>query len=200
MTQTDNKRIHVAGSCIPLPGNNIDTDRIIPARFMKCVTFEGLEAYAFYEERFNDDGAEKEHSMNDPRFKGGSIFIVNKNFGCGSSREHAPQAMARFGMKAIIGESFAEIFIGNCVSLGIPAVTADAEAIVALSQAIEANPTLEVQIDLDEKVARYSDLIVVVDIPEAARQSLIEGTWDSTAQLYANLEQINVCIEALPYI
>lgn len=200
MTQTESKRVHVAGSCIPLPGNNIDTDRIIPARFMKCITFDGLEAYAFYDERFNYDGSEKEHPMNDSRFKGGSIFLVNKNFGCGSSREHAPQAMARFGLKAIIGESFAEIFIGNCVSLGIPAVTADAEAIAALNQAVEANPALEVQIDLDEKMVRYSNIIVAVDIPEAARQSLIEGTWDSTAQLYGNLEQINACIEALPYI
>ena len=143
MTNNDLQRRQITGTGIPVPGNDIDTDRIIPARFMKCVTFDGLEQYAFYDERFSGD-TPKAHPFNDDRFLGGSILIVNKNFGCGSSREHAPQALVRFGMRAIIGESFAEIFAGNCTALGVPAVTASQDHITQLMQAVESDPKIRI--------------------------------------------------------
>ncbi len=134
---TELKRNQVTGTGIPVSGNDIDTDRIIPARFMKCVTFEGLEQYVFYDVRFDAEGQPKAHPYNEARYQGGSVLIVNKNFGCGSSREHAPQALMRFGMRVVIGESFAEIFAGNCTALGIPAVTASAEDITALMETVD---------------------------------------------------------------
>ena len=200
MSQEDPKRQEVIGTGIPVPGNDIDTDRIIPARFMKCVTFDGLEQYAFYDVRFDEEGRTKDHPFNDPRFRGGSILIVQKNFGCGSSREHAPQALMRFGMRGIIGESFAEIFAGNCTALGIPAVTASQAAIAALSEAVENQPNLPIAIDLARKEVTCGSLKVPVDIPEAARQSLIEGSWDTTAQLLANQQEVQSTAAAIPYM
>ena len=124
----------VQGTAIPLPGNDIDTDRIIPARYLRSVTFEGLGSEVFKDERFNDDGSAKAHPFNDDKYSGATLLIVGRNFGCGSSREHAPQAIMRFGIKAIIGESFAEIFAGNCTSLGIPVCTADEQTIDELQK------------------------------------------------------------------
>src|SRR3989338_1893157 len=138
---TENHKLEIIeGKGIPIQGNDIDTDRIIPARFMKCVTFEGLGKYAFYDERFDENGNKKKHSFNEEKFLKGSILIVNKNFGCGSSREHAPQALQKFGIKAIIGESFAEIFASNCAVMGIPTVTAPYDAIENLMMFVEEKP------------------------------------------------------------
>ena len=145
------KRNIVEGKGIPVQGNDIDTDRIIPARFMKCVTFEGLGKYAFYDERFDGNGNKKKHSFNEEKFLKGSILIVNKNFGCGSSREHAPQALVKFGIKAIIGESFAEIFAGNCTVLGIPTVTAPHDAIENIMMVIKEKPETPLVVDLVNK-------------------------------------------------
>lgn len=180
---TELQRRQVTGTGIPVPGNDIDTDRIIPARFMKCVTFEGLEQYAFYDVRFDAEGQPKEHPFNEARYQHGSVLIVNKNFGCGSSREHAPQALMRFGMRAVIGESFAEIFAGNCTALGIPAVTASAEDVTALMQCVESAPSTALTLDLQGKTATCGDLTLAIDMPESSRQSLVDGTWDTTAQL-----------------
>ena len=137
------------GKALPIVGNDIDTDRIIPARYMKSVTFSGLGAFAFYDERFDHDKEPRIHPMNAEKHHGASILVVNKNFGCGSSREHAPQALRDYGIRAIIGESFAEIFAGNCTALGIPAVTATEADISALQKQISAGPETEVEIDLD---------------------------------------------------
>ncbi len=200
MSQEELKRQEVVGTGIPVPGNDIDTDRIIPARFMKCVSFDGLEKYAFYDVRFDEDGHSKDHPFNDPRFQGGSILIVRKNFGCGSSREHAPQALMRFGMRGIIGESFAEIFAGNCTALGIPAVTASQETISALIEAVENQPDTQITIDLMNKEVTYGSLKTPVDIPESARQALVEGSWDTTAQLLANQKEIQSTAAAIPYM
>lgn len=200
MTQENLLRRQVAGTGIPVPGNDIDTDRIIPARFMKCVTFDGLEQYAFYDVRFDENGQPKDHPFNDPRFKGGSILIVNKNFGCGSSREHAPQALMRFGMRAIIGESFAEIFAGNCTALGVPAVTTPLANIQALTTKVESDPQSEIVLNLESKTVTCGDLAVDVDIPESSRQALTEGTWDTTAQLLANQPDIEKTAAAIPYL
>src|SRR5690606_14986619 len=116
------KIVKVQGRGVYVPGDDIDTDRIIPARFMKCVTFDGLGAYAFYDARFDEQGNSKGHPLDDPRFRGATILLSNSNFGCGSSREHAPQALSKFGIRAIIAESFAEIFFGNATTLGMPCV------------------------------------------------------------------------------
>lgn len=196
---TELERRQVTGTGIPVPGNDIDTDRIIPARFMKCVTFEGLEQYVFYDVRFDAQGQPKAHPYNEARYQHGSVLLVNKNFGCGSSREHAPQALMRFGMRAVIGESFAEIFAGNCTALGVPAVTASAEDIAALMQVVNETPSTSITIDLDTKTATCGDLSVAVDIPESSRQSLVEGAWDTTAQLL-DRDAIALGADKIPYL
>ncbi len=200
MSDEDLRRREVVGTGIPVPGNDIDTDRIIPARFLKCVTFDGLEKGAFYDVRFDEEGRAKEHPFNDPRFEGGSILIVQKNFGCGSSREHAPQALMRFGMRGIIGESFAEIFAGNCTALGVPAVTASQATISALLEAVESHPDAQIGIDLARKQVTCGPLTAPVDIPESARQALVEGSWDTTAQLLANRQEIESTADGIPYL
>lgn len=194
------KREIIEGNGIPLPGNDIDTDRIIPARFMKVVTFEGLGKYVFHDERFDGDGRKKKHPFNEEKFLKGSILIVNKNFGCGSSREHAPQSLLRFGIKAIIGESFAEIFADNCVVMGLPTVIAPHDAIENLMMVIEEKPETPIQIDLINKRVIYGDFEVDIDIPEPHRFALIKGKWDSTAQLLQNKDEIKKTAERIPYL
>jgi 3-isopropylmalate/(R)-2-methylmalate dehydratase small subunit len=162
----------ICGAPLPLRGNDIDTDRIIPARFMKAITFDGLGRYAFHDQRFKDGGQELDHPMNDPRYqaKGPRIAVVNKNFGCGSSREHAPQALLRWGIKALVGESFADIFFGNCVALGLPCVIADETSIGRLLAAVEEDPTHEMTVDVNRLTVTYQDLKVAVKLPEGTRQ------------------------------
>ena len=150
MTSSESKRLKVEGRGIPLPGDDIDTDRIIPARYLREITFESLGKYAFYDERFDEAGAEKpwptgdkrelKHPLNDPRFQGGAILVVGRNFGCGSSREHAPQSLMRMGITAFIGESFAEIFSGNCTALGLAAARVSHEDALAISGMVEHDP------------------------------------------------------------
>ncbi|PSQ55295.1 3-isopropylmalate dehydratase small subunit [Halobacteriales archaeon SW_12_67_38] len=144
----------VSGTGVPIRGNDIDTDQIIPARFMKVVTFDGLGQFAFFDQRFDDDDQPKEHPMNEERFRDASVMVVNANFGCGSSREHAPQALKRWGIDALIGESFAEIFAGNCLALGIPTVTADAERIADLQEFVEDNPDAAIDVDVAAETVR----------------------------------------------
>lgn len=188
------------GLGIPVRENDIDTDRIIPARFMKCVTFEGLGEYAFYDARFTEDGKEKDFAFNDTRFKKGSIMVVNKNFGCGSSREHAPQALMRYGVKAIIGESFAEIFQGNCTTMGIPTATLGEVDIAELQAQVEKNPSLEITIDLEAKAVKAGGKTYKIVLKEAYRKALAEGSWDSTAALLANKPTIAEKVKSLPYM
>ena len=190
----------IEGRGIPLPGNDIDTDRIIPARFMKCITFDGLGQYVFYDERFDESGSKKGHPFNDEKFLDSSILIVNKNFGCGSSREHAPQALLRFGIKALIGESFAEIFAGNCTVMGIPTVTAPHDAIENIMMVVEEKPETPIQINLLTKKVVYGDFEVDINIPESSRFSLIRGVWDSTARLLQNRADIEKTAKMIPYL
>lgn len=201
MQQQSMERIVIEGRGIPLRGDDIDTDRIIPARYLKCVTFEELGAYAFYDERFTADGSEKEHPFNDPRYRNGSILVVNKNFGCGSSREHAPQSLMRMGIRAIVGESFAEIFAGNATALGIPTLRATAAAIEQLMTAVEADPT-KVRIDLESNTVTVPGQGVTIEttMPDSYRSSLIKGTWDTTAALLSNREDILAMRNRLPYL
>jgi 3-isopropylmalate/(R)-2-methylmalate dehydratase small subunit len=195
----ENKIIQISARGIPLPGDDIDTDRVIPARFMKCVTFDGLGQYAFYDERFDAGGALKAHPMNDSAYKGGEILIVGKNFGCGSSREHAPQALMRFGVRAIIGESFAEIFAGNCTVLGIPVVRAAKTDIDSLCSQVESDPQTNIQIDLEAMKVSAGPIGFDIAMPDSSRLSLIDGLWDTTFLLLANADKTKHVEKSLPY-
>jgi 3-isopropylmalate/(R)-2-methylmalate dehydratase small subunit len=191
---------YVSGTGIPVRGNDIDTDQIIPARFMKVVTFDGLGEFAFFDKRFDDHDNEKDHPMNEERFQDASVMVVNANFGCGSSREHAPQALMRWGIDAIVGESFAEIFAGNCLALGIPTVTADHETVEALQDWVEDNPDGEIEVDVAAETVTYGDTEVDVDVDRAQREALVEGNWDTTALMKANQQAIQETADSLPYV
>ncbi|MGD1030552.1 MAG: 3-isopropylmalate dehydratase small subunit [Opitutaceae bacterium] len=181
------KITQIAGRAVAVPGNDIDTDRIIPARFMKCVTFDGLGEFLFYDVRKNADGSNKPHPLNDPRFAGASILLSGANFGCGSSREHAPQALQKFGFKAVVAEGFAEIFFGNCTTLGVPCLTASREDIAAIASAVEADPGLEVTLDVAGQEIRFGRRSVRAGIREAARDALVNGRWDPIGELLEGL-------------
>jgi len=194
------KITHVCGTAVPIRGNDIDTDRIIPARYLKEVTFGRMGEYPFFDERFDAAGKKKDHPFNDPESKGASILFVNKNFGCGSSREHAPQALYRFGIKAIVGESFATIFAGNCTMMGLPTVTVGAKEIARLMTSVEDNPRTEYTVDLETKTISYGNEKFTIDLPDSYRTALTQGFWDSTALLRANLEQVRKTAAKLPYM
>ena len=191
----------VSGTAVPIPGADIDTDRIIPARFMKCVTFDGLGEYAFYDVRFDPESGEKtDHPLNDERFNGASILVAGINFGCGSSREHAPQSLKKYGFSAIIAESFAEIFYGNSTTLGLPCVSSTRELIDILKAACAADPTLEVLIDLDAMTVTAGDLSFAVDMPASARQALLAGKYDPIKELLDNKDKIEATAASLSYV
>ncbi|GAB1489530.1 3-isopropylmalate dehydratase small subunit [Opitutaceae bacterium] len=190
----------VTGRAVNVPGNDIDTDRIIPARFMKCVTFDGLGEFLFYDVRKNLDGTEKPHPLNEARFKGATILLSGANFGCGSSREHAPQAIAKYGFKAIIAENFAEIFFGNSTTLGIPCVTASREDIAKIAAFVEANPQAEVVIDLVKLEARFGDQSVKIAQRESARDALVNGRWDAIGELLEGIPSVKTTASTLPYL
>jgi len=191
---------YVEGTGVPIRGNDIDTDQIIPARFMKVVTFDGLGEFAFFDLRFDDDDNEKEHPLNEERFQNANVMVVNNNFGCGSSREHAPQALMRWGIDAIIGEGFAEIFAGNCLALGIPTLTADHETINALQQWVDDNPDGDIEVDVAAETVRYGGQEISVSVDDAQRKALVEGIWDTTALMKANRNAIEETAANLPYL
>ena len=191
----------VSGRPIPLPGNDIDTDRIIPARFMTAITFDGLGELAFRDARFAQDGTELPHPMNDPRYraKGPRVAVVNKNFGCGSSREHAPQALYRWGIKALVGESFADIFFGNCVAMGIPCLLLSEADAGRLLAAVEEDPTQEMTVDVEARAVTYRGTSYPATLPEGARTQLLKGTWDATRILVDALPKVKETAARLPY-
>lgn len=195
------KITQVSGSGVYVPGSDIDTDRIIPARFMKCVTFDGLGEYLFYDVRYHEDGSKKEHPLDDSRFSGASILLSGENFGCGSSREHAPQALYRFGIHAMIAESYAEIFFGNCTTLGMPCVTASSEDIQTLSAAIEADPSLDITIDVENRRVTYGTEgnSITVTIPNSAQDALVNGRWDPIAELLEGADTVASTVTAAGY-
>ena len=193
------KVITITGRAVPVVGDDIDTDRIIPARYLKEITFSRMGEYPFFDERFNKDGSQKDHAFNKPEFQGASVLLGNVNFGCGSSREHAPQALVRWGVRAIVAESFAEIFAGNCVMLGTPAVVASKSDVAALQALAASQPATEFVVDLEKLEVRAGKLVVKVTMPPSRRNALVEGTWDSTALLLANADKVKTAAGRLPH-
>ena len=190
----------ITGRAVCVPGNDIDTDRIIPARYLKCVTFDGLGEFLFYDVRKNADGTDKPHPLNEPRFEGASILLSGANFGCGSSREHAPQAIQKHGFKAVVAESFAEIFFGNCTTLGIPCATASRTDIAKIAAAVEASPRTEVVLDVVKQEIRFAGQIVKAGVRDAARDALVNGRWDPIGELLDGLPQVKANAAKLPYL
>jgi 3-isopropylmalate/(R)-2-methylmalate dehydratase small subunit len=191
----------VSGRAVFIPGADIDTDRIIPARFMKCITFDGLGAFAFYDARIDEHGHRTQHPLNDPRFTGASILIAGVNFGCGSSREHAPQSLKKFGFNGIIAESFAEIFFGNATTLALPCVIATAADVQRLRQAVDANPATIVTIDVaDLRVRTSCGIDIPVTMPESAREALLSGRWDPIQELLNQESAIDAKARELHYM
>jgi len=189
-------RRQVVGRGIPLPGNDIDTDRVIPARFLKAVTFEGMGEHAFEDARKQDP----EHPFNQAVYQGASVLVVGQNFGCGSSREHAPQALMRWGIRALVGGSFAEIFFGNCAILGVPCLVASMADIEWLQKAIGREPQKAVTVDVERQELRFGDRIIKATMPDGPRNQLVSGTWDSTAVLLEAGAAIEATAQKLPYV
>jgi len=194
------KVTEISGTAVTIRGNDIDTDRIIPARYLKEVTFARMGEYPFFDERFDAAGGLKPHPFNDSKYKGASILFVNRNFGCGSSREHAPQALHRYGIQAIVGESFAAIFAGNCTIMGVPTVTVSHEQVELLMKTAEQNPQTRFHLDIDKKTITFGEQRIAIDLPETYRSALTSGSWDSTALLRANLAQVKKTASRLPYM
>jgi 3-isopropylmalate/(R)-2-methylmalate dehydratase small subunit len=186
----------VAGRGLPLRGNDIDTDRIMPARFLKAVSFDGLEGHLFEDDR----AANPLHAFNDARYGGASILVVNTNFGCGSSREHAPQGLVRAGVRAIVGESFSEIFQGNSAMLGMPCFVADRDAIDRLQRFIESTPGATISADVASGLVSAGTLQVTAAVPPALRDGFLSGQWNPTAMLLDRFEDVRKVAESLPYI
>jgi 3-isopropylmalate/(R)-2-methylmalate dehydratase small subunit len=187
---------HVRGRGLPFRGNDIDTDRIMPARFLVAVSFEGLERHLFEDDR----AADAHHPFNDPRYAGASILIVNANFGCGSSREHAPQGLVRAGFRAIVGESFSDIFQGNAAMLGIPCFLADRSGVEQLQALVESKPDTVVSADVSTGAIAAGPLTLASTLPAALRDSFLSGQWNPTAMLLERFEDVRAVAARLPYI
>jgi len=190
----------VTGRAVSVPGNDIDTDRIIPARFMKCVTFDGLGEYLFHDVRKNADGTDRAHPLNEARFKQATILLSGANFGCGSSREHAPQALQKYGFRAIVAESYAEIFFGNCTTLGIPCASASRADIQRIAAAVDRDPGVEVVVDVAREEIRFGGQVAKVAIRESAREALSNGRWDAIGDLLEGVEDVKKLAARLPYL
>jgi 3-isopropylmalate/(R)-2-methylmalate dehydratase small subunit len=190
----------ITGPAVYVPGNDIDTDRIIPARFMKCIVFDGLGEFLFYDVRKNADGTDRPHPLNEARFKRATILLSGANFGCGSSREHAPQAIQKYGFKAVIAENFAEIFLGNCTTLGLPCATASREDIAKIAAVVAQEPTADVVIDVVKQEVRFAGQTVKAEVRASARDALIHGRWDPIGELLDGLPAVQTTAAKLPYL
>jgi 3-isopropylmalate/(R)-2-methylmalate dehydratase small subunit len=193
---TESGRRQIAGRGIPVPGNDIDTDRIIPARFLKTVTNEGLGLHAFEDARKQDP----EHPFNQKVYEGAAVLVAGLNFGCGSSREHAPESLKQWGIKAIVGGSFAEIFFGNCTMLGIPCMSVDNEDVLWLQRAIGRDPRQPVTVDVEKQEVRVGDRVIKGRIPDGARNQLVSGAWNATGVLLEAGDAIEATAKRLPYV
>jgi 3-isopropylmalate/(R)-2-methylmalate dehydratase small subunit len=190
----------ISGTAVYVPGDDLDTDRIIPARFLRCVTFDGLGEHLFRDARTGDDGKPNAHPLNDARFSGATVLFVNANFGCGSSREHAPQSIVKAGFRAIVGESFAEIFFGNSTTLGMPCVTVTHEAVVALAKAVEAKPDTVVEVNLETNTVSAGSLAFPCSMRPGARDALLAGEWDPIGRLLDGKDAVKKVAANLPYL
>jgi 3-isopropylmalate/(R)-2-methylmalate dehydratase small subunit len=194
------KITEVRGRAVHVPGDDIDTDRIIPARFMKCVTFDGLGEFLFRDVRQNPDGSPRPHPLNDPKHAGATILVSGANFGCGSSREHAPQAIYRHGFRGVIAESFAEIFFGNCTTLGIPCFSITRGDREALGAAVAADPTLEVVMDVERAEVRFGGRAIKATLRDSARKGLVTGQWDPIGELLEGAPKVATLAQGLAYV
>jgi 3-isopropylmalate/(R)-2-methylmalate dehydratase small subunit len=194
------KILEVTGTCVPAAGDDVDTDRIIPARYLKCVTFEGLGEFLFYDVRFDENGRPKNFPLNDARFTGATILIAGRNFGCGSSREHAPQAIYRYGFRAIVAESFAEIFFGNSTTLGLPCVTVSRPDLVRIRQIVESEPKSEMTINLTKETIRLGRDEFPGSVLSTARDALINGRWDPIAELLEARASVEERVAQMSYM
>ncbi len=190
----------IAGRAVPLRGDNVDTDRIIPARFLKSITFEGLEQHLFEDDRQQLEVEGQRHPIADPRYAGARILLVNANFGCGSSREHAPQAIRRSGIDVVVGQSFSEIFFGNSVALGMPCVSVGQGALDMLMTAVERDPLLTLEVDLEAMTVTAAGRSVDATLPPGSRESFLEGSWDATGLLLDRFEEVEATAARLPYL
>jgi 3-isopropylmalate/(R)-2-methylmalate dehydratase small subunit len=194
------KILEVTGTCVPAAGDDVDTDRIIPARYLKCVTFEGLGEFLFYDVRFDENGRPKNFPLNGARFAGATILIAGRNFGCGSSREHAPQAIYRYGFRAIVAESFAEIFFGNATTLGLPCVTVSRHDLGRIRNIVESEPKSEMTINLAKETIRLGSDEFAASILPSARDALINGRWDPIAELLEARASVEERVGQMPYM
>lgn len=190
----------VQGRGVAVRGNDIDTDRIIPARFLKCVTFDGIGEHAFEDDIAQDQAKGIVHPFANPVFRGGRVLVSNKNFGCGSSREHAPQSLMRWGIQAIIAESYSEIFYGNCVAIGVPCFTASNELCNELSDYIEKNPEADIVVSVQDRSVSFGGKTASLEIKDGARGQFLDGSWNARAQLLANVELVKSKASALAYV
>jgi 3-isopropylmalate/(R)-2-methylmalate dehydratase small subunit len=203
MTGASQRIVRVEGRALPVRGDDIDTDRIMPARFLRSVTFDGLERHVFEDERAGSSSAERTggvHPFDDPRFQGASILVVNSNFGCGSSREHAPQGLLRWGIKAVIGESFSEIFFGNSAIIGLPCVKASAADVKTLMAMVDAKPATVVSVDLPAGKVTADGVTFDVSMDPKVRDALVTGAWDTTGLLLERYEEVDATAARLPYV
>ena len=199
MSQSSAEKVtRVTGQAVPVRGNDIDTDQIIPARFMKEVTFENMGDYAFHDARRTDDGSFNDHPFN--RYPNARILVVNQNFGCGSSREHAPQALMRWGIDGLIGESFAEIFAGNCQALGIPTATADHETVERIMERVERPEGPELTLDVESETVMIGDEVLDVRVSPSQKEALLNGIWDTTTLMKSYMDEVAATADDLPYL
>lgn len=189
--------VRIGGTALPIRGNNVDTDRIIPARFLKSVSFDGLERHLFEDDR---EQAGASHPASNPAYAGAAVMLVNANFGCGSSREHAPQAIRRRGIRAVVGESFSEIFFGNSVALGMPCPTLSTEAAAAMQAIAERAPNTRFTLDLERMTLSAGSEVVPVALPAPARESFLDGSWDATGLLLERYDEVRAVAARLPYV
>ena len=190
----------IDGRALPLRGDDMDTDRIMPARFLKSITFEGLEQHVFEDDRLAASRSGQVHPFDDPRFQGAAILLANRNFGAGSSREHAPQGLQRWGIRAVVAESFAEIFFGNSLMMGLACVTASAKDVEALMSLVDRNPAAALTVDLKAGTCQAPGMTVAISIPDHVRDTLMTGGWDTTGLLIDNYEQVERTAAKLPYL